>query len=114
MNKHTPTLGRLSAAAARHPWPVIVTWVLAMLMAASLAAPKLWQVTTNDTSNFLPTKYESVKATHFGQSHFGLVKDASTVTALVRRTDGRPLTAADRGAASADRPQPNERSPEMS
>lgn len=95
MNKHTFTLGRFSAAAARHPWPVIVTWVLAMLMAASLAAPKLWQVTTNDTSNFLPTKYESVKATQFGQSHFGLVKDGSTVTALVRRADGRPLTATD-------------------
>ena len=62
MNKHTLTLGRFSAVAARHPWPVIVTWVLAMLLAASLAAPKLWQVTTNDTSNFLPTKYESVKS----------------------------------------------------
>lgn len=96
MNKHTPTLGRFSAVAARHPWPVIVTWVLAMLLAASLAAPKLWQVTTNDTSNFLPTKYESVKATHFGQSHFGLVKNGSSVTALVRRADGRQLTQTDR------------------
>jgi RND superfamily putative drug exporter len=96
MNKHTLTLGRFSAAAARHPWPVIGIWVLAMLMAASLAAPKLWQVTTNDTSNFLPTKYESVKATQFGQSHFGLVKGGSTVTALVRRADGKPLTPTDR------------------
>ncbi len=95
MNKHF-SLGRLSAGAARHPWPVIAIWVLAMLMAASLAAPKLWQVTTNDTSNFLPTKYESVKATQFGQSHFGQVKNGSTVTALVRRADGRPLTSTDR------------------
>ena len=96
MNKHTLTLGRFSAAAARHPWRVIAIWVLAMLMAASLAAPKVWQVTTNDTSNFLPSKYESVKATQFGQSHFGLVKDGSTVTALVRRADGKPLTRTDR------------------
>jgi uncharacterized membrane protein YdfJ with MMPL/SSD domain len=76
MNKHTPTLGRFSAAAARRPWPVIVTWVLAMVLAASLAAPKLWQVTTNDTSNFLPTKYESVKATQFGSHTSGCSRTA--------------------------------------
>jgi RND superfamily putative drug exporter len=78
---------------------VIVTWVLAMLMAASLAGPKLWQVTTNDTSHFLPNKYESVRATQFGQSHFGQLKDATLVTALVRRADGKALTASDRAQA---------------
>ncbi len=64
----------------RQPWP----------------RPKLWQVTTNDTSHFLPNKYESVRATQFGQAHFGQLKDATAVTALVRRADGRPLTPTDR------------------
>lgn len=77
MNRHTFSLGRISAAAARRPWPVIVIWAAVMLFAASLAAPKLWQVTTNDTSHFLPNKYESVRATQFGQAHFGQLKNAS-------------------------------------
>ena len=94
--KHTNSIGRLSAAAARRPWPVIVIWVAAMLLAASLAGPKLWQVTTNDTSHFLPNKYESVRATQFGQAHFGQLKNASAVTGLVRRDDGQPLSATDR------------------
>jgi RND superfamily putative drug exporter len=97
MNQPSLGLGRISAAAARNPWRVIVIWLIAMSAAASLAGPKLWQVTTNDTSHFLPNKYESVRATQFGQAHFGQLKDASAVTALVRRVDGRPLTATDRG-----------------
>ena len=100
MNTHTSILARISAAAARHPWRVIVVWVMAMALSASLAAPKLWQVTTNDTSHFLPSKYESVRATQFGQAHFGQLKDATAVTALVRRTDGKPLT------PGRPRPQP--------
>jgi RND superfamily putative drug exporter len=80
---------------------VIVVWIAAMLMASSLAAPKLWQVTTNDTSHFLPNRYESVRATQFGQAHFGQLKDATAVTALVRRSDGKPLGTADRAQIAA-------------
>lgn len=90
------TLARISASAARKPWPVIVVWIIAMAATASLAAPKLWQVTTNDTSHFLPNSYESVRATQFGQTHFGQLKNASTVTGLIRRRDGQPLTKSDR------------------
>jgi hypothetical protein len=56
-----------------------------MVAAAALAGPRLWQVTTDDTSSFLPHKYESVRATEFGQAHFGQLKDATAVTALVAR-----------------------------
>ena len=101
MNRHTPILGRISSAAARRPWPVIVIWAAVMLIAASLAGPKLWQVTTNDESHFLPNKYESVRATQFGQAHFGQLKDASAVTALVRRADGKTLTSTDRARSQA-------------
>ena len=68
---------------------------------ASLAGPKLWQVTTNDTSHFLPTKYESVRATQFGQAHFGELKNASAVTGLVRR--GGHAARRDRSRAHATR-----------
>src|SRR6185437_11351394 len=57
---------------------------------------KLYDVTTNDTSSFLPSSYESVKGIKFGESHFGKIKGATTVTGLVRRTDQGPLTRADR------------------
>jgi RND superfamily putative drug exporter len=96
MNKHSFRIGAISAAAARHPWRVIVVWIAAMFMASSMAGPKLWQVTTNDTSHFLPNKYESVRATQFGQAHFGQLKNATAVTALVHRADGKPLGKADR------------------
>jgi len=96
MKTDTSILARISAAAARHPWRVIVIWLTAVAAVAFLAAPKLWQVTTNDTSHFLPNKYESVRATQFGQAHFGQLKDATAVTALVRRADGKALTRADR------------------
>jgi RND superfamily putative drug exporter len=100
MKKPTINLGRISAAAARNPWRVIVVWIIAMSAFATLAGPKLWQVTTNDTSHFLPNKYESVRATQFGQAHFGQLKNATAVTGLVRRSDGKPLTHADHAQAA--------------
>src|SRR5690349_800608 len=100
MKKPTTNLGRISVAAARNPWRVIVVWIIAMSAFAALAGPKLWQVTTNDTSHFLPNRYESVRATQFGQAHFGQLKNATAVTGLVRRSDGKPLTHADHAQAA--------------
>jgi RND superfamily putative drug exporter len=101
MKRPIINLGRISAAAARNPWRVIVVWIIAMSAFASLAGPKLWQVTTNDTSHFLPNKYESVRATQFGQAHFGQLRNGSAVTGLIRRSDGKPLTQADHARADA-------------
>jgi len=81
MQQRTFSLGRISAVAARHPWRVIVVWVVAMAAAAVFGGPKLWQVTTNDTSHFLPNRYESVRATQFGQAHFGQLQNATAVAA---------------------------------
>lgn len=66
MKTHALSLGRISAAAARNPWRVIVVWIIVWIIVMSaldsLAGPKLWQVTTNDTSHFLPNSYESMRA----------------------------------------------------
>jgi RND superfamily putative drug exporter len=99
MKRPNLSLGRISAAATHNPWRVIVVWIIAMAAAASLAGPKLWQVTTNDTSHFLPNSYESVRATQFGQAHFGQLKNATAVTGLIRRTDGKPLARVDHAQA---------------
>ena len=94
--KHTNSIGRLSAAAARHPWRVIVVWVAAMLLAASLAGPEAWQVTTNDTSHFLPQQVR-VGARHTVRAGpLRQLKNASAVTGLVRRDDGSATHARDR------------------
>ncbi|MGZ4187354.1 MAG: MMPL family transporter, partial [Solirubrobacteraceae bacterium] len=100
MKRPIISLSRISAIAARNPWRVIVVWIIAMSAAAFLAGPKLWQVTTNDTSHFLPNTYESVRATQFGQAHFGQLKNATAVTGLIRRGDGGPLTRADHAQAA--------------
>jgi putative drug exporter of the RND superfamily len=99
MQNRTFSLGRISAAAARHPWRVIVVWVLVMAAAAVFGGPKLWHVTTNDTSHFLPGRYESVRATQFGQTRFGQLQNATAVAALVTRSDGQLLTQANRAQA---------------
>ena len=82
----------IGAVATRRPWMVIAVWVVAALALASIGSAKLYKVTTDDTSSFLPTSYESVRAIKFGETHFGQIKGATTVTGLVRRTDGGRLT----------------------
>jgi RND superfamily putative drug exporter len=89
-------LNRITASVSRHPWRVIVVWLVLGALAAAYAQTRQSDVTTNDTSSFLPTKYESVRATKLGESKFGVAKGATTVTALVKRADGAPLTTGDR------------------
>jgi RND superfamily putative drug exporter len=101
MQHRTFSLGHISAGAARRPWRVIVLWVVAMAAAAVFGGPKLWQVTTNDTAHFLPNSYESVRATQFGQAHFGQLQNATAVAALVKRADGHELAQIDRAQATA-------------
>ncbi|SNS74757.1 putative drug exporter of the RND superfamily [Asanoa hainanensis] len=72
-------------------WWVIVAWLAAA--AASIAfAPSL--VTTSDQANFLPSSYESIRATEIAQGAFG-ESDGATATIVVKRSDGGELTAAD-------------------
>jgi RND superfamily putative drug exporter len=81
-------LGRL---ATRHPWLVIVGWIVASVVVIA-TAPKL--SATSDQSEFLPGKYESIRAAKLQTDAF---PQADAVGALVvfDRTDGGKLTAAD-------------------
>jgi len=83
-----PALGRL---ATRHPWYVVIGWVVASVLII-LTAPKL--SATADQSEFLPSKYESIRAAELQTDAF---PQQTSVGALLvfDRTDGGPLTAAD-------------------
>jgi putative drug exporter of the RND superfamily len=93
-------LSRMTSAMARHPWRVLAVWLLVGVGAAFYAQSRQADVTTNDTSSFLPTRYESVQATKLGEAKFGMAKGATTVTALIKRADGGRLTAADQHTAA--------------
>lgn len=86
---------RLGHTVARHPWRLIAAWVAIAAVLGAVGSAKLYDVTTDDQSSFLPTSYESARATEFGQEAFGRASGASSVTALVKRDDNRPLTKAD-------------------
>jgi RND superfamily putative drug exporter len=83
-----PALGRL---ATRHPWYVVIGWLVAGVLIV-LTAPKL--SATSDQSEFLPSKYESIRAADLQTQAF---PQQTSVGALLvfDRTDGQPLTAAD-------------------
>jgi RND superfamily putative drug exporter len=93
-------LSRMTSAMARHPWRVLAVWLLVGVGAAFYAQSRQADVTTNETSSFLPTRYESVRATRLGEARFGLANGATTVTALIKPADGGRLTAADEHTAA--------------
>ena len=94
-------LNRITAFVSRHPWRVLLVWLVLGVLATAYAQSRQSDVITNDTSSFLPNKYESVRATKLGEREFGLAKGATTVTALVKRADGAPLTGGDRRQIAA-------------
>jgi putative drug exporter of the RND superfamily len=83
-----PALGRL---ATRHPWYVVIGWIVVSVLVI-LTAPKL--SSTADQSEFLPAKYESIRAANLQTDAF---PQQTSVGALVvfDRTDGGKLTTAD-------------------
>jgi RND superfamily putative drug exporter len=87
--------GALGRIVSRRPWFVIAAWiVLAVVVVA--AAPKL--ETTSDESEFLPDKYESIKAFQVQEEEF---PDATTPAAIlvIEREDGGELTQDDLASA---------------
>jgi putative drug exporter of the RND superfamily len=91
----------IGGVVTRRPWFVIAAWIVAAIAVSMIGGAKLYDVTTEDTSSFLPSSYESVKGIEFGQEHFGHIKGAGTVTGLVRRSDHGALTPADQQAVTA-------------
>jgi RND superfamily putative drug exporter len=92
MEGEPPVFGWLGRTVVRHPWWTIVTWLMAAAVAVVLA-PKL--DTHTDQQDFLPTKYESVQAGKLADSAFNGSQKTANELMVVKRSDGKPLTAAD-------------------
>ncbi|MBV9830203.1 MAG: MMPL family transporter [Marmoricola sp.] len=87
------SLGRL---AARHPWFVILGWIVVSVVIVA-TAPKLSP--TSDQSQFLPSHYESIKAATLQQKAFPQ-QTAPGAILVFDRTDGQPLSDADQAKAA--------------
>lgn len=86
--------GALGRFVSRRPWYVVGAWVVLAAVVVALA-PAL--ETTSDQSEFLPDKYESIKAMELQDEKF---PGASTPAAIIvfEREDGGELTAEDQQA----------------
>lgn len=82
------SLGRF---VSRHPWQVIVAWIVVAVVVV-LTAPKL--TSTTDNSEFLPDHYESIKAMKLQEKSFPS-QTATGAILVFDRKDGERLTAAD-------------------
>ncbi|TDD84888.1 MMPL family transporter [Actinomadura darangshiensis] len=82
---------RLARFVVRHPWWTIVAWLVAAVLIIAFS-PKL--TTESDQGDFLPSKYESVQAMQIAEKAFPQQEDTSSLI-VVKRSDGKPLTAQD-------------------
>jgi RND superfamily putative drug exporter len=94
-------LQRIITYVTRRPKRVIALWLVAVIGLAVIGSTQSYRVTTDDMAEFLPEGSESALATRYAQEAFGQQKGTHTVTALVERSDGRPLTTADRARVEA-------------
>jgi putative drug exporter of the RND superfamily len=92
---------RIITFAATHPKRVIALWVGVAIVLSSISASVGYKVMTDDVAQFLPKGSESAQATRYAETAFGREPGSRTVTALVKRTDGSALTAADRDRIQA-------------
>jgi RND superfamily putative drug exporter len=89
--------GRLAQAVVHHPWRVIVLWVVA---AFALVATSPGLPTTSSESSFLPSHYESIRASNLQSKAFPQTGDivASAAVIVFARHNGAPLTPEDSSA----------------
>ncbi|MEU5980370.1 MMPL family transporter [Streptomyces sp. NPDC047315] len=85
----------LTGFSTRHPWKVIALWSMIGIFLALVAAALMPRATQAQSGDFLPESYDSAAALRIAEEKFGVTSDASTVTILVKRPDGKPLTGAD-------------------
>jgi RND superfamily putative drug exporter len=83
--------GALGRLATRHPWSVIVGWVVISVVVI-VTAPKL--NATSDQSEFLPAHYESIKAATLQQKAFPTRSSPGAIL-VFDREDEQPLTRQD-------------------
>jgi RND superfamily putative drug exporter len=81
----------LGRVATRRPWFIILGWIIVSVVVIA-TAPKL--SATSDQSEFLPKKYESIKAATLQQEAFPSQNGIGAILVFDRK-DGKPLTDAD-------------------
>ncbi|MGP8298941.1 MMPL family transporter [Streptomyces inhibens] len=91
----------LTGYSTRHPWKVIALWVVLGVVLSALAPTLIARVTQHQTGDFLPRSYDSAAALRIAEEQFGVNPDATTVTVLVARSDGKALSAADQKRVEA-------------
>ncbi|WP_079165650.1 MMPL family transporter [Streptomyces sp. NRRL S-31] len=91
----------LTGFSTRNPWKVITLWILLGIGLTVLSQPLMYRVTESQIGGFLPDTYDSAAALKTAEEKFGVKPDANSVTMLVKRSDGKPLGAADQRRARA-------------
>ncbi|MEV4558091.1 MMPL family transporter [Kitasatospora sp. NPDC049285] len=92
----------LTRFSTRHAWKVIALWVVLGIGLGVLSPMLISRVTQSQSGDFLPSSYDSAAALRIAEEQFGVKPDASTVTVLVARTDGKALTPADQQRIEAE------------
>src|SRR4051794_12129819 len=98
--RYVSAMGRLGSIVAgrRSKWAVIVLWVVAVAALAPLGA-KLADVTTDETTAFLPASAESTEVQKLLKERFG---GGETATGLIVYHRDGGLTAADKAKIAHD------------
>ncbi|WP_063748859.1 MMPL family transporter [Streptomyces sp. NRRL B-24484] len=86
----------LTGFSTRHAWKVIAVWAVLGIGLGVLGPVLFAGVTQAQSGDFLPRGYDSAAALRIAEERFGVRSDTTTVTVLVARADGTPLSAADR------------------
>ncbi|WP_328603246.1 MMPL family transporter [Amycolatopsis sp. NBC_00345] len=92
----------LTGYSTRRPWRVIAAWVLLGAALIALTPTVLARVTQHQSADFLPSGYDSAAAQRIAEEKFGANPDATTVTVLVARADGKALGTADQARVEAE------------
>ncbi len=84
----------LGQVAVRHPWRVIALWIVA---AVAVIATSPGLPTTSNESSFLPSSYESIRASNLQDQAFPQASNVTANAAIIvfAKAGGGPLTAAD-------------------
>lgn len=89
---------RLAVSVTRHPVRVLIFWLIAVVAVLALTSPggvvERADVMESDQTDFLPDKYESVRAAQLEQQGFPS-PDGATATVVIHRADRAALTEAD-------------------
>ncbi|WP_354644163.1 MMPL family transporter [Kitasatospora camelliae] len=92
----------LTGFSTRHAWKVVALWAVLGIGLGVLGPVLLARVTQARAGDFLPAGYDSAAALRIAEEEFGVRPDATTVTVLVARADGGPLSAADQQRIEAE------------